>query len=257
MPTIQILGSLSGTEPMPNRHHTSVVVTCGGRHYFFDAGENCSHLAHVGGVDLLNIRAIFISHVHYDHVGGLLGIIRNIRKIGKVQKRLPAQSEIPLFIPEIETWEAIKTLFSCICGNGLRTVSILAQKPKEGLFYEDETLKVFAFPAHHMPDREDGTCRSFSYRIELDGFSMVYSGDVGTVADFALPVGAGCDLLLAETGHHKVKDICDFAETHSVGELVFYHHGREVLNYPDEVAKILADCKVKTTVADDGTVITK
>lgn len=54
---------------------------------------------------------------------------------------------------------------------------------------------------------------------------MVYSGDFGYIDDFASPLGDGCDLFLAETGRHKVKDLCDFAESHSLEKLLFYHHG--------------------------------
>lgn len=41
MSCFKILGSCSGTEPMPHRHHTIIVLTANGRNYFFDAGENC------------------------------------------------------------------------------------------------------------------------------------------------------------------------------------------------------------------------
>ena len=67
--------------------------------------------------------------------------------------------------------------------------------------------------------------RVFSYRLEFPDFSMVYSGDFGYIDDFASPLGDGCDLFLAETGRHKVKDLCDFAESHSLEKLLFYHHG--------------------------------
>ena len=38
------LGTCSGTEPMPERHHQSFVVEVGGLYYWFDAGESL----HVG-----------------------------------------------------------------------------------------------------------------------------------------------------------------------------------------------------------------
>ena len=37
---LHILGSCSGTEPMPGRHQTSLALETGGSLYFLDAGEN-------------------------------------------------------------------------------------------------------------------------------------------------------------------------------------------------------------------------
>lgn len=256
MPKIQILGSASGTEPILNHHHTSVVISVGGDNYFFDAGENSSRLAHLGGVDLLNTRAVFISHVHYDHIGGLAGVFWNIKKLCSRKKSTAKYTEIPLFIPDIRAWCGISDML--LAGDAKifkNSFSVVAKKPCESLIYEDENIKVFAYGTHHMPPFENGEPRSFSYRIEFDGFSMVYSGDVGSADDLVLPVGCGCDLLLAETGHHKVKSICDFADSHAVGELVFYHHGREILNSMPSVKEALDACSVKTTLASDGLVI--
>ena len=55
-----ILGSCSGTEPMPGRHQTAWMLEAGGRLYQFDAGECCSWTAHLMKLDLLALRALFI-----------------------------------------------------------------------------------------------------------------------------------------------------------------------------------------------------
>ena len=44
--------------------------------YWFDAGEACSYTAHLMGLDLLTLRALFISHPHADHIGGMDDVIR-------------------------------------------------------------------------------------------------------------------------------------------------------------------------------------
>lgn len=73
---IYIFGSCSRTEPMEGRHHTAFAIEINGKVYWFDAGENCSHTAHLMGVDLLLVSDIFISHPHTDHVAGLVNLWR-------------------------------------------------------------------------------------------------------------------------------------------------------------------------------------
>ena len=77
---ICILGSCSGTEPMLNRHHTALTLEYNGRLYQFDAGEGCAYTAYLGGVDLVNLRALFISHPHIDHNAGLPHLLMVRRK---------------------------------------------------------------------------------------------------------------------------------------------------------------------------------
>ena len=63
MLTLTFLGTCSGTEPMPGRHHQSFVIEAGGIYYWFDAGENCAHRAYTSGIDVTRVRAVFISHI--------------------------------------------------------------------------------------------------------------------------------------------------------------------------------------------------
>lgn len=252
MATIKILGSCSGTEPMPERHHTSIVLTASNRNYFFDAGENCSYSSHLSKVDLTKTRAVFISHTHYDHIGGLMGLFWVIRKISGFYKRPVADGEIKLFIPDVAAWEHILGALKLTEGDFKCSFDITADTPKFGQFYKDENLTVSAFESHHLAPAEDGHCRSFSYRIETAEKSIVFSGDIKNMDDLLAPVGDGCDLLLCETGHHTVKDVCDFAETHNVKHLVFVHHGREILGNHPTVNEAINNCQIPVDISFDG-----
>ncbi len=68
MAKLRFLGTCSGTEPFENMHHTSFLIEEKGRTDWFGAGENCSRLAFLQGVDMLSVSGIFISHPQLLHM---------------------------------------------------------------------------------------------------------------------------------------------------------------------------------------------
>ena len=255
MTTLRIFGSCSGTEPMPGRQHTSLSITANDRHYFFDAGENCSYPAHLSGMDLLKTRAVFISHCHIDHVGGLAGLFRDIRKMEYQEKRKVADGKVEVYIPEPEVWDLIDRFLYLTDDGIVQDMTIPVAEPKAGLFYDDGVLQVSGYPNAHMKPRPDGTPRSFAYRIVCDGKQVVFSGDFRFTEELLPALEGGCDLLMCETGHHSVRDVCEFAQSRGVRELLLLHHGREILENRPTVAEAIAACGIPVTIAEDGMIM--
>lgn len=252
MAIIDILGSCAGTEPMPDRMHTSWTLSVDDRLYFFDAGEGCSWTAHLGGLDLLQTRAIFISHVHHDHVAGLAGLMANIHGVAWIKKMPLATDELKLYIPEHEVWDIVYKFLQYTTDGYHAAYTITAEEPLPGCFYDDGFIKVSAFETRHMKKTEDGRCRSFAYRIETGGKVIVFSGDIRELEELTPAIGAGCDILLCETGHHSVKAVCDFAECAEVKKLVFVHNGREILYGKPSVKEAIEACGIPAIISEDG-----
>ena len=43
-----------------------------------------------------------------------------------------------------------------------------------------------------------------------------------------------------ETGHHPVRDVCEYALSHGVRRLRFNHHGREIIGDRDAAEALIA-----------------
>ncbi len=230
---IYFLGTCSGTEPQKDRKHMSFAVECGGRIYWFDAGEGCSYTAHNMGIDLLKVNKIVISHPHMDHVGGLGNLLWNIRKLYRVRHRLPDAENIDVFIPCLETWEGLMMILRNTEENFRIPYGLTAHRTFDGVLFDDGCMKVTAFHNNHLSP-VDGQYLSYSFRIECEGKRLVFSGDLGDYPDLDGVIGDGCDGLIAETGHFGIGYVHSYVYSLvqrgvKVAKVFFSHNGWDIM----------------------------
>jgi ribonuclease BN (tRNA processing enzyme) len=249
---IYFLGTCCGAEPIENRNHASILVECGDKNYFFDAGEGCSRTAHLLGVDLLKVKKIVISHPHMDHVGGLGNLLWNIRKLSRVKKVNPLHGDIEVYIPVLDTFDGVMKILQNSEGGYQNDYETNGIKITDGTLFTDENLKVTAFHNEHLlRNSETGDYRSFSFLIEGDNKRLVYSGDIKSQTELDDIIGDGVDALIVETGHRKILDVYEYSKNKNIGMVYFSHNGREILNAEKE-----ADEKVKELFKGKGIICT-
>ena len=250
MATIHFLGTCSGTEPMPGMHQSSLIIESGGEYYWFDAGECCGYTAYLLGMDPLRTRAIFLSHMHIDHTAGLPHLFFCIQKMmSRRKEKVVHENAIDVCAPNTDVVRAAMKVTS---PSGALPYTVHLHSIRDGVVYQDEHLRVTAQHNTHLGEDGSNGWHAFSFLIEVDGKRVVHSGDVGKPEELDPLLENGCDLLIMETGHHKVKDVCEYAMRHGVTRLRFHHHGREIINDRPAAEALVASYPYDYQSAFDG-----
>ena len=231
---IFICGSASGTEPVKGRHHSAWILESGNKLYQFDAGENSVCQAYLNGLSPCRLQALFNTHPHFDHIGGLPHLLWTIRKI--INKKWDTMDTVPLpvYTPDPQILEHAFAFLGYSEFPGIRDATAI--KIRDGVIFDDGTVKVEAFHNRHMGIPEDGNWKSFSFRISCEGKTIVDSGDLHSTEELTEMLDKKCDLLMMESGHHHPWESAEklLAMPNIPEKLLFRHHGRDIINRYEE-----------------------
>ena len=138
---VTILGAASA-KPSATRHQTSQLVNHAEQYFLVDAGEGVQSRMMRAGVNPMRLAAVFISHLHGDHVFGLFPVISSLGLMGR---------KVPLHIyaprPFDEILECHKRYFDTqlpyeIVWHEVHTI-------QHELLYENSVLEVWSVPLRH------------------------------------------------------------------------------------------------------------
>lgn len=172
---ITFLGTSHGV-PEANRKCSCTMIEIGETRYFIDMGmQSIEHLI-TKNIPIESVKAVFVTHMHGDHTYGLVPFLD---LCGWYFKKTNPVIILPE--PVNENVACLNAWLKCN-GTGLREFDF--RPVNEGVFYQDENMKVTAFKTQH-------TNMSYSFLVEAEGKRILFSGDLsvkGPQTDFPISV---------------------------------------------------------------------
>ncbi len=138
---VTILGSGSAA-PSVHRHHTAHALNVHEQFFLIDCGEGTQERMRRYGISPMKLNAVFISHLHGDHVFGLPGLISSLNHLGR---KTPLHLFGPAPIGEILQFHLAH--FEQNLGFDILLHELNARKEEQ--IFETKTLEVSTIPLRH------------------------------------------------------------------------------------------------------------
>ena len=198
------LGTSAGPPPRAHRAQSSNLLIVNDVLYVVDAGDGVARRLAKAGINVREIRTVFITHHHDDHTAGLGTLL----SVAWDQNRT---KPIHVYGPHrtVELVKAAVQYFTISAeiriADGGRTIPIaqvfFGHDVGTGVVYQDANVKVTAVENSHFAFHEgpaSGKHKSYSYRFETPDRVIVFTGDTGP-SDAVTELAKGADLLVSET----------------------------------------------------------
>ena len=213
---ITFLGTSHGV-PAPDRWCSMTVLESGRSVYLIDAGGPLIDLLIRRGVDLARIRAFFATHLHGDHVNGLLPLADLVNWYFR-------DAGFDIFLPEQRGIDLFRQLIEAMESSPVDEARVRFRLMDENTVYEDENLRVVPVPTRHLSHLSRP---AYSYLVREGGVSVLFSGDLSgglREKDFPAPaLEEDLDALVLEMAHFDVPDVLPYLERCRAKQVIFTH----------------------------------
>lgn len=219
---LTFFGSSAGF-PTKNRRNSSIGLWRGSGLYLVDAGEPVAAQFALRDISPDTLRAVFITHMHADHVGGLPMLLQWSqlnRRAEPLTIAMPAEAttgfrdflELIYLYPDLLGFE--------------REMKPVAP----GKVYDRDGVTVEAFSNRHLAGfaerlRREGkgrTGQSFSYLFTVDGTRIVFSGDMAQAGEIT-ELATRADVVVSELAHFQPEELGEALAKTDLKRLVVTH----------------------------------
>ena len=199
------LGTMGGPVASPDRSQPSNAIVQEGLVYLVDAGDGSVQQLARAGLRLRQVKAVFLSHLHADHTGGLSALL-SLRNQTTLTERLaiygpPGTRDLVNGI--VASMQPAARAGYGIPGQSWQSPaeSVAVIELEDGGRAEVGAMIVTAAQNTHYDfapgSEEDRLYKSLSFRFDLPGRSIVYTGDTGP-SSAVEALARGADLLVSE-----------------------------------------------------------
>jgi len=240
--------------PSEDRNHSSFLYQISKTSLLIDCGEPISRLYKASGLDYDTIDRIFLSHLHFDHVGGFFMLMQGFW----LEQR---QKDLTVYLPQAGI-DPIRNMLNAAClFEELFSFRLQFEPLRSGASILVNKVRVTPFRTTHL----DSLCRAFkhkypqdyqafSFLLEFKDLRIGHSADIGDPEDLAPLVEKPLDLLVCELAHARPEHLFRYLKNRSIGQIVFTHLSRRLWENLEEVSALASRSlgNIPFSFAQDG-----